>query len=153
MKIILIQTFIIKSLSQNIKFNILDPSEKNERASSLISPPRHPLQVMNAVASRYPDFASTNSSSSNRIDQLKHQEAGLNSSNRNGLFSSPLRNDSYSSSNNSCLSTPVSNNGNYFRSSSASPIGRSPALERLFKKITKKNGKGETPLHTAAIRG
>ena len=150
---ILNNTVVIEILSQNIKFDSLDPSEKNDRPSSLISPPRHPLQVMNAVSSRYSDFSSTNSSSSNRIDKLKHQEGGLNSSNRNGAFSSPLRNDSYSSSNNSCLSTPVSNNGNYFRSSSASPIGRSPALERLFKKITKKNGKGETPLHTAAIRG
>ena len=147
------KTFVTETLSQYIELNSLDPSEKNDGVSSLISPPRHPLQVMNAVSSRYSDFASTNSSSSNRIDQLKHQEAGLNSSNRNGTFSSPLRNDSYSSSNNSCLSTPVSNNGHYFRSSSASPIGRSPALERLFKKITKKNGKGETPLHTAAIRG
>ena len=150
---ILNNTVVIEILSQNIKFDSLDPSEKNDRPSSLISPPRHPLQAMNAVSSRYSDFSSTNSSSSNRIDKLKHQEGGLNSSNRNGAFSSPLRNDSYSSSNNSCLSTPVSNNGNYFRSSSASPIGRSPALERLFKKITKKNGKGETPLHTAAIRG
>merc|ERR1719167_1701123 len=30
---------------------------------------------------------------------------------------------------------------------------RSPAVDRLMKKISKKNGKGETPLHTAAIKG
>merc|ERR1711970_1130584 len=29
----------------------------------------------------------------------------------------------------------------------------SPAVDRLIKKISKKNTKGETPLHTAAIRG
>ena len=108
---------------------------------------------MNSGSSRFSDFSSANSSSVNRIDQLKHHESGFNPNNQNGVFSSPMRMDSYSSSNNSYLSTPVSKNGHYFRSSSASPIGKSPALERLFKKITKKNGKGETPLHTAAIRG
>ena len=39
---------------------------------------------------------------------------------------------------------------------SASPLcrlGSTPALERLLKKISKRNSKGETPLHTAAIRG
>ena len=143
----------IQQLYQPFTFNSLDSSENNDRASSLISPPRHPLQVMNSVSSRFSDFSSTNSTSANRIDQLKHHESGFNSNNQNGVFSSPMRMDSYSSSNNSCLSTPVSKNGHYFRSSSASPIGKSPALERLFKKITKKNGKGETPLHTAAIRG
>ena len=119
----------------------------------MISPPRHPLQVMNTVTSRFSDYPSAHSSSSNRIEQLKYQDSGSSTCNHNGAFSSPSRMDSYPSSNNSCHSTPVSSNGHYFRSSSSSPIGRSPALERLFKKITKKNGKGETPLHTAAIRG
>ena len=31
--------------------------------------------------------------------------------------------------------------------------GHSPTVDRLLKKISKKNTKGETPLHTAAIRG
>ena len=35
----------------------------------------------------------------------------------------------------------------------AGRINNSPALERLLKKISKRNSKGETPLHTAAIRG
>ena len=38
-------------------------------------------------------------------------------------------------------------------SSNFGRISASPALERLFKKISKRNSKGETPLHTAAIRG
>ena len=138
---------------EKLTSNILDQSGNSDRSQSLISPPRHPLQVMNAVTSRFSDYPTTHSSSSNRIEQLKHQDSGSTAGNHNGTFSSPARIDSYPSSNNSCHSTPVSSNGHYIRSSSSSPIGRSPALERLFKKITKKNGKGETPLHTAAIRG
>ena len=32
-------------------------------------------------------------------------------------------------------------------------LPKSPAIDRLMKKISKKNGKGETALHTAAIKG
>ena len=107
---------------------------------------------MNAVATRFVDHLSTQSMSSNRIEQLKQSGYGPISSIVNGISSSPARLEPLSS-NNSCGSTPVTNNTSYYSSSSSSPYGRSPALERLFKKISKKNGKGETPLHTAAIRG
>ena len=116
-----------------------------ERGSSLISPPRHPLQAMNTVTHIQP-------LSAGRIEQLKHQGFGSPSTTLDGFSSSPSRRESVSSSN-SCSSTPGRNSINHLNTSLSSPICRSPALDRLFKKITKKNGKGETPLHTAAIRG
>ena len=131
---------------------ISDTPTRRDRASSLISPPRAPLQVMNAVATRFVDHLSAQSMSSNRIEQLKNSGYGATSSVVNGMPSSPARFEPLPS-NNACVSTPVTHNTSYFSSSSSSPIGRSPALERVFKKISKKNGKGETPLHTAAIRG
>ena len=107
---------------------------------------------MNAVPTRLIDQSLGQSITSNRVEQLKQPGYGPNSSPGNGGLSSPARNEQLSS-NNSCVSTPATNSTSYISSSSCSPIGRSPALERLFKKISKKNGKGETPLHTAAIRG
>ena len=91
------------------------------------------------------------SSSSNRIEQIRHGFSS-GSSHLDGIFSSPARLESLTSTN-SRLSTPGSNTKNYLNNSLCNAIGRSPALERLLKKISKKNGKGETPLHTAAIRG
>ena len=123
----------------------LDGTINKERGSSLISPPRHPLQAMNTVTHMQP-------LSAGRIEQLKHQGFGSPSTTLDGFSSSPSRRESVSSSN-SCSSTPGRNSISHLNTSLSSPICRSPALDRLFKKITKKNGKGETPLHTAAIRG
>ena len=44
----------------------LDGTINKERGSSLISPPRHPLQAMNTVTHMQP-------LSAGRIEQLKHQ--------------------------------------------------------------------------------
>jgi hypothetical protein len=41
----------------------------------------------------------------------------------------------------------------YDRNHGKTNQNNSPAVDRLIKKISKKNTKGETPLHTAAIRG
>lgn len=48
--------------------------------------------------------------------------------------------------------SPISNNTPVSTPSLKKAL-QSPAVDRLLKKISKKNTKGETPLHTAAIRG
>ena len=120
----------------------------------LISPPRHPLQVMNSTPGQSSRLSTgfgsdglTNrflSSSGNYYNRNDHQiRQYSNGDNYISSISEPP------TAPGSRTSTPGSGSKSY----SGSPLGRSPAIERLMKKISKKNGKGETPLHTAAIKG
>ena len=56
------------------------------------------------------------------------------------------------SSGGSASDSPASNN-TPISTPNLKKVLQSPAVDRLLKKISKKNTKGETPLHTAAIRG
>ena len=60
-----------------------------------------------------------------------------------------------SSCSSSSAESPASNSGGNTPSirQSRQSMSNSPTVDRLLKKISKKNTKGETPLHTAAIRG
>jgi len=54
----------------------------------------------------------------------------------------------------SAIESPSTPNAtSYDRNHGKTNQNNSPAVDRLIKKISKKNTKGETPLHTAAIRG
>merc|ERR1712051_905568 len=54
----------------------------------------------------------------------------------------------------SAAESPATPNAtSYDRNHGKTNQNNSPAVDRLIKKISKKNTKGETPLHTAAIRG
>ena len=131
-----------------------------DRTSLLISPPRHPLQVMNAGPIGFSTTFGSNSplstsdvesnrlsSASIRSTQIRQYGLGHGSNSFDANYGSPGFGESTNTPN-SRSSWPGA------KSHCKSPsVVRSPALERLLKKISKKNGKGETPLHTAAIRG
>ena len=102
-------------------------------ASILVSPPRAPLQVV----------TDANGANINTV------AAPTGSSTSSSTAASP------SSSNGTTPSTATSTSlrRSIFSQQLPHPQNNSPTVERLLKKISKKNAKGETPLHTAAIRG